>query len=53
MHRHLKVVAALTVGLLTSLPENMQPLRAEPNSVTAIDILLEPDATMTSPIATT
>lgn len=47
MHRHLKVVAALTVGLLTSLPENMQPLRAgEPNPVTAIDILLEPDATM-------
>ena len=35
------------MGLLASLPGIEQPLRAgEPNSVTAIDILLEPDATM-------
>jgi hypothetical protein len=47
MHRCLKVLAALTIGLLASLPGIEQPLRAgEPNSVTAIDILLEPDATM-------
>ena len=47
MHRCLKVLAALTIGLLASLPGNVQPLRAgEPNPVTAIDILLEPDATM-------
>jgi 2'-5' RNA ligase len=47
MHRYLKVLAALTVGLLASLPGNLQPLRAgEPNPVTAIDIMLEPDATM-------
>jgi len=32
---------------VASLPGNVQPLRAEePNPVTAIDILLEPDATM-------
>ena len=37
----------LTIGLLASLPGNVQPLRAgEPNPVTAIDIMLEPDATM-------
>ena len=47
MHRCLKVLAALTIGLLASLPGNVQPLRAgEPNPVTAIDILLKPDATM-------
>jgi hypothetical protein len=47
MDRHLKVLAALTIGLLASLPGNVLPLRAEgPNPVTAIDILLEPDATM-------
>ena len=35
------------MGLLASLPGIEQPLRAsEPNSVTAVDILLEPDATM-------
>ena len=35
------------MGLLVSLPGIEQPLRAgEPNSVTAIDIMLEPDATM-------
>jgi hypothetical protein len=46
MHRCLKVLAALTIGLLASLPRNVEPLRAgEPNPVTAIDILLEPDAT--------
>src|SRR5262249_39600116 len=44
MHRYLKVFAALIVGLLASLPGNVQPLRANP--ATAIDILLEPDATM-------
>ena len=32
---------------MASLPGDVQPLRAEePNPVTAIDILLEPDATM-------
>src|SRR5262245_45749938 len=37
MHRYLKVLAALTVGLLASLPGNLQPLRAgEPNPVTAL-----------------
>jgi hypothetical protein len=47
MHRYLKVFAALSFGLLVSLPGNSQPLKAdEPNPVTAIDILLEPDATM-------
>jgi hypothetical protein len=47
MHRCLKVLAVLTVGLLASLPGNVQPLRAgKPNPVTAIDILLEPDSTM-------
>jgi 2'-5' RNA ligase len=47
MHRCLKVLAVLTIGLLASLPGILQLLRAgEPNSVTAIDILLEPDATM-------
>ena len=46
MHRCLKVLAVFTIGLL-ALPGIVQPLRAgEPNSVTAIDILLEPDATM-------
>jgi 2'-5' RNA ligase len=47
MHRCLKVLAVLTIALLASLPGNVQPLRAgEPNPVTAIDILLEPDSTM-------
>jgi 2'-5' RNA ligase len=47
MQRCLKVLAVLTVALLASLPGNVQPLRAgEPNPVTAIDILLELDATM-------
>jgi len=35
------------MGLLASLPGIEQRLRAsEPNSVTAVDILLEPDATL-------
>src|SRR5262245_21358304 len=47
MHRYLKVLATLTIGLLGSLLGIAQPLRAdEPNPVTAIDILLDPDATM-------
>ena len=47
MHQYLTVLAALSFGLLVSLPGNAQPLKAaEPNPVTAIDILLEPDATM-------
>jgi 2'-5' RNA ligase len=47
MHRCLKVLAVLTIGVLASLPGILQLLRAgEPNSVTAVDILLEPDATM-------
>jgi hypothetical protein len=41
------VLAALSIGLLASRPGNEQPLRAEePNPVTAIDVLLDPDATM-------
>src|SRR5262245_15988325 len=47
MRRYLMVSAALSIGLLFSLPGNGRPLKAdEPNPVTAIDILLEPDATM-------
>jgi hypothetical protein len=47
MHRYLKVLATLSFVLLGSLPECAQPLKAQkPNPVTAIDILLEPDATM-------
>jgi hypothetical protein len=47
MHRYLTVLATLSFGLLGSLPGNAQLLKAsEPNRVTAIDILLEPDATM-------
>jgi hypothetical protein len=45
--RYLKVLAALSIGLLGALLGNAQPLSAaEQNPVTAIDILLEPDATM-------
>lgn len=45
--RYLKLLAILSIGLLGLLPGNVQPLRAdEPNPVMAIDILLEPDATM-------
>jgi hypothetical protein len=47
MDRNLKVLAALTVGLLALLLGTAQPVTAdEPNAVTAIDILLDPDATM-------
>src|SRR6266702_7031137 len=42
-----KVSAALSIGLLGVLLGHTQPLRAQAqNPVTAIDILLEPDATM-------
>jgi hypothetical protein len=41
------VLTALGIGVLVSLPKSGQPLRAdELNPVTAIDILLDPDATM-------
>jgi hypothetical protein len=47
MDRYLKVLAALAIGLLAALLGTAQPATAdEPNSVTAIDILLDPDATM-------
>src|SRR5262245_42426594 len=47
MRRYLKMLAALSVGLLAALFGNAKPLKAdEPNPVTAIDIMLEPDATM-------
>ena len=47
MHRLLKVLAALAVGLPTLAIGTGQRVTAiEPNPVTAIDILLEPDATM-------
>jgi hypothetical protein len=47
MRECLKMLAALSVGLLGLLLGHARPLRAdEPHPVTAIDILLEPDATM-------
>src|SRR5262245_55311382 len=47
MDRYLKVLAVLTIGLLALLLRPALPVTAnEPNAVTAIDILLEPDATM-------
>src|SRR5262245_53846111 len=47
MFRGLKVPALLTIGLLATLVGAALPVIAEePNPVTAIDILLEPDATM-------
>src|SRR5271167_4257133 len=47
MDRYLKVLAALTIGLLALLLGTARPVTAdEPSSVTAIDILLEPDAAM-------
>jgi hypothetical protein len=47
MDRYLKVFAPLTIGLLALLLGPAHPATAdEPNAVTAIDILLEPDATM-------
>jgi hypothetical protein len=47
MNRYLNVFAALCIGLLASLHGTAQPVKAEePNAVTAIDIVLQPDATM-------
>src|SRR5262245_51915983 len=47
MHRFPKALAALGIGMLTALFGDAPRSRAdEPNPVTAIDILLEPDATM-------
>ncbi len=45
MHRHTKVLAALGIGLV-SLLGYAAPSSAQQNPVTAIDIALEPDATM-------
>jgi 2'-5' RNA ligase len=47
MDRYLKVLAAPTIGLLALLLVTSHPVTAdEPNPVSAIDILLDPDATM-------
>jgi hypothetical protein len=47
MRGYLKMLAALGIGLLDVQLGNAQPQKAdEPHPVTAIDILLEPDATM-------
>src|SRR5262245_49741883 len=47
MHRHLRGQIALAVGLVAVLLGGACTARAdEPNPVTAIDILLEPDATL-------
>src|SRR5271167_3693878 len=47
MRECLTMLAALSVGLLGLLLGNARPLTADqPHPVTAIDILLEPDATM-------
>jgi hypothetical protein len=47
MSRHLMGLAALGIGMLASLSGAARSLKAdEPNPVTAIDILLEPDAVM-------
>ena len=47
MPGYLKVLAALSIGLLGTLLEDSKPVRtAEQSPVTAIDILLEPDQTM-------
>ena len=47
MCRYLRGLVTLSIGLMASLPANVRPAGAqEPNSVTAIDIVLEPDATM-------
>ncbi len=47
MHRYLKAFAILSFGLLASRSGNAQASKAsQPNPITAIDILLEPDATM-------
>ena len=41
----LKILAALGIGLISLLGDATSP-RAQQNAVTAIDIALEPDATM-------
>jgi hypothetical protein len=47
MFRHLTVFAPFAFGIVAALLGGEQKVRAdEPNPVTAIDILLEPDATM-------
>jgi hypothetical protein len=47
MHRYLRALGALTLGLVMSRPGAGQPSRAAvQNPVTAIDIVLEPDSTM-------
>lgn len=47
MNRSRNVLAALSIGLLAPLHGSAPPAKAEePNAVTAIDIVLEPDATM-------
>jgi hypothetical protein len=47
MNRYLKVLTALTVGTMALLFGTAKPAMAdEPNPITAIDICLEPDATM-------
>src|SRR5262245_6262163 len=47
MHRYPKTLATVRIGLLAALFGTAPPSRAdEPNPVTAIDTLLEPDATM-------
>jgi len=49
MDRYLKVLALLTIGLPALLVKTAQPVTADERSpVTAIDILLDPDATMVS-----
>jgi len=47
LDRYMKVLATVTIGFVALLLGTAEPLMAEePNPVTAIDILLEPDATM-------
>ena len=47
MNRYLKILTALAISPLAFLLETAQPVMAdEQDSVTAIDIVLEPDATM-------
>ena len=46
MQQYLKVLGALTLGLVICRQVAEQPSSAAQNPVTAIDILLEPDATM-------
>jgi hypothetical protein len=47
MHRYVMMLAFLSIGPLVLLQRQVQSVRAdEPNPLTAIDIVLEPDATM-------